>query len=344
MPSALVFGSAGQLGAAVAERLLSLGWDVWAVTRNRRLPPPAVARGGARLLDGTGKSRAAVIAGLAHPVDAVFDPTAYDGADARDLLQARTQFGGLVVVSSASVYAGPDGRSLVETSQSGLADSSRPITEDAPTVAPGDDGYPARKIALERALLDSGAPVSILRPCAVYGRSSTHPREWWFIKRALDARKAIPVAYGARSVFHTSSARGVADLAADCMEKPGPRVLNAADRSVLSVRDIATAISRTTGLELHLAPFQGPPVGPSHIGSTPWSCELPFVLDTARAVRLGCEGRDYGQDVAEVCRWVLEVARDGDWKAQFSGFSRYGYDPFDYAAEDEFLATAQPGS
>ena len=37
---------------------------------------------------------------------------------------------------------------------------------------------------------------------------ATHPREWWFIKRALDGREAIPVAYAGKSVFHTSSARG----------------------------------------------------------------------------------------------------------------------------------------
>lgn len=340
MPSALVLGAAGQLGAAVAERLLSCGWEVWAVTREGRRPPPGVTRRGARLLDGTGKSRAAVIAELDRPLDAVFDPIAYDGADAADLLQARARFGALVALSSASVYAGPDGRSLVETSQSGRTGPNGPIAEDAATVAPGDDGYSARKVALEQALLASGAAASILRPCAIYGRCSTHPREWWFIKRALDGRAAIPVAYGAQSVFHTSSARALAELAVACMERPEARVLNVADRAAPSVQQIAAAITAATGLELPLRPFQGPPVGPCHVGSTPWSSERPLVLDTGRAESLGCAGADYREDVAEVCRWVLDVARGGDWKAQFTTFARYGYDPFDYAAEDAFLANA----
>jgi nucleoside-diphosphate-sugar epimerase len=337
MPSALVFGGAGQLGAAVCDRLLAAGWDVHVVTRGGRRPPAGVS-GGARLVDGSGRSRAAVIGGLGRAVDAVFDPTAYDAADARDLLSARTRFGGLVVVSSASVYASADGRSLVEASQSGLADRGGAIDEDAPTVAPGEDGYSARKVALEHALLASGAAVSVLRPCAVYGLWSSHPREWWFIKRALDGRRAIPVAYDGSSVFHTSSARSVAALAAACMEKPQARVLNAADRDAPSVREIAAAIADAAGLDLPLAPFGGPPVGPSHVGSTPWSTEHPLVLDTSRAAVLDGGGQTYPTAVGEVCRWVLDVARHGDWRAQFSRFSHYGYDPFDYAAEDDFLA------
>ena len=337
MQSALIFGGSGQLGSAVAERLLSSGWEVWVVTRGGRPPPGAAARG-ARLVDGTGKSRIAVIDDIGRAIDAVFDPTAYDEADATDLLQARTRFGGLVVASSASVYADPDGRSLVEASQSGLAERGGPITEDAPTVAPGDDSYSTRKVALERALLESGTPVSVLRPCAVYGLHSTHPREWWLMKRALDRRRAIPVAYGGRSIFHTSSARAVADLAAICAEKPGQGVLNVADDDAPSVLEIAAAITEATGLDLPLSPFRGAPVGPSHVGSTPWSSEHPFVLDTARARSLGWSGGDYRVRVAEVCDWVLGVVRKGDWRAQFSGFASYGYDPFDYAAEDDFMA------
>jgi nucleoside-diphosphate-sugar epimerase len=291
------------------------------------------------LLDGTGKSRAAVLHEIGHPVDAVFDPTAYDEADAADLLQARSRFGGLVAVSSASVYAAPDGRSLVEASQSGLDELGGPIAEDAPTVPAGDSSYARRKVALEQALLSSGMAVSILRPCAVYGLQSSHPREWWLIKRALDRRRAIPVAYEGRSVFHTSSAYGVAQLAALCLERPEPRVLNVGDDDAPSVLQIAAAISRTTGLDLPLSPFAGAPVGPSHVGSTPWSSEHRFVLDTARARSLGWDGGSYRNHVADVCEWVLGVARAGDWRARFTGFASYGYDPFDYAAEDDLLAS-----
>jgi nucleoside-diphosphate-sugar epimerase len=340
MPSAVVFGGSGQMGAAAAGRLLSSGWTVWMVTRDGRLPPGGLLDRGALLLDGTGRSRAEVIRGIAKPIDAVFDPTAYDAADASDLLQVKGHFGGLVVVSSASVYAAPDGRSLVAASQEGVGELAGPIGEHAPVVSPGESSYAGRKVALERALLGSGVAVSVLRPCAVHGPYSTHPREWWFIKRALDGRKAVPVAYGARSIFHTSSARGVAELALRCMEQPAERLLNVADDDAPSVREIAASIAELTDLDIQIAPFEGPPVGPTHVGSTPWSTEHAFVLDTTRARSLGWTGGCYRDNAGPVCRWVAEVARSGDWKAQFSRFSEYGYDPFDYAAEDRFLAAA----
>jgi nucleoside-diphosphate-sugar epimerase len=341
MPSAVVFGGSGQLGAAAARRLLSCGWDIWTVTREGRVPPASLADQGGRpprLVDGTGRSRAQVIQDIGAPIDGVFDPTTYDAADAADLLRARGRFGALVVASSASVYAGSDGRSLVAASQAGGDWPTGPIAETADVVTAGDATYATRKVALEQMLLNSGLSVSVLRPCAVHGSYATHPREWWFMKRGLDGRRAVPVAYGARSVFHTSSAAGIADLASRCLEASGARVLNVADDDAPSVMEIARTIGEVTDLDIQIAPFEGPPVGPSHVGSTPWSAERPFVLDTAAARGLGWTGGRYADNVGETCHWILDVARSGDWKRQFSMFSKYGYDPFDYAAEDELLA------
>lgn len=333
MSKALVFGGSGQLGIAVAEQLLTSGWRVAVVTREGRIPPQTVTRLGAGLIDGTGKSRAEVLE-IAGTVDAVFDPTAYGEDDAQDLLRARSRYGRLVVVSSCGLYRDRQGRSLADGPE-----FAGPIGEDTPIVEPGPASYASRKAALERALLESGVGVSILRPCAVYGLHATHPREWWFIKRALDGRRAIPVAYGARSVFHTSGARGVAGLTALCLGLGGQQVLNVADPDPLPVVQIAAAISTITGLPMPLAPFEGPPVGDSHVGSTPWSSAHPYVLDTSRARALGWDGGpDYRTGVEEVCRWVLDVGRRGDWRSQFTTFARYGYDPFDYDAEDGVLA------
>jgi len=239
----------------------------------------------------------------------------------------------------SSGNAAPDGRSLVAASQEAGGDwLAGPIAETAAVVAAGDATYATRKAALEQALLGAGLPVSVLRPCAVHGPHATHPREWWFMKRALDGRPAVPVAYGARSVFHTSSAAGIADLALRCLQTPAARVLNVADDDAPSVMQIARTIADLTGLNIPVAPFEGPPAGPSHIGSTPWSTEHPFVLDTTAARALGWSSGRYAQTVGETCAWALDVARHGDWTRQFSMFSKYGYDPFDYVAEDAFLA------
>jgi nucleoside-diphosphate-sugar epimerase len=192
---------------------------------------------------------------------------------------------------------------------------------------------------MEAALLGSGLPVTVLRPCAVHGKHSRHPREWWFVKRGLDGRRAIPVCYGADSLFHRSSVEGIASLAEICMTAPDSRILNVGDAAQPSVREIASAIESATGLTLPLVPFAGAYAGPAYVGATPWSTERPFLLDTARARALGW--RDEGDLVGrlrKLCDWMIDLARREDWRGHFTRFADYGYDPFDYDAEDRFLA------
>ncbi|MCO5066988.1 MAG: NAD(P)-dependent oxidoreductase [Rhizobiaceae bacterium] len=338
MQKALVFGITGQLGAAVADRLLEAGWQVWGVARGDRMPPASLLKHGVRPVEGANESYEGVVRNLEFPIDAVFVPTAYDILDATDLLAANTRMGSLVVISSSSVYADDIGRSLDEASETGFPVFGGPISEDTRTVAPGPQTYSTRKVAMEQALLASGFPVTILRPCAIYGPLARHPREWWFVKRALDGRDRIPVCRGARSVFHTSSVRGIADIAEICMSSPRQRILNVADTTPLTVAEIASAIAEALGKPIHLTPFEGGPVGPSYVGATPWSVERPYVLDTSQAMELGWHGGEYRGQVADACHWIVEAARIGDWKRHFPTFAQYGYDAFDYQAEDAWFA------
>ena len=45
------------------------------------------------------------------------------------------------------------------------------------------------------------------------------------------------------------------------------------------------------------------------------------------------------EEVAELCRWLLETARNGEGQRHLTAFAQYGYDAFDYNAEDAWLAT-----
>ena len=82
-----------------------------------------------------------------------------------------------------------------------------PIPETQPTMAPGGmpsdsrEGYGANKVAAEHVFIDSGLPVTIIRPSKAHGPGA--PRESHFVKRVLDRR---------RSELVGSSIEGVSSL------------------------------------------------------------------------------------------------------------------------------------
>ena len=339
MSRALVFGGTGQIGIAVSKALLDAGWHVDVVTRGRRSLEEGLLDAGAHRLSGEGRTRHDVIAESPAVYDAVFDPTCYTARDAEDLLASRERVGAYCVVSSAGVYMDHQGRTLDKARETGFPDFHGLIDETNPTVSPGPASYATRKIAMEQAMLSGHVPVTILRPCAIYGFKARHPREWWFVKRALDGRTRVPICFEGRSVFHTSSSIGIASLTRLCLERRETAILNIADPNPLSVAEISVAIGRAVNTAFELKSFAGPPKPPAFVGRSPWSCEHPIALSTHRARSLGWDGGPaYADAVAPYCQWLVDTARKGDWLDHFAGFHQYAFDPFDYRAEDEFLA------
>jgi nucleoside-diphosphate-sugar epimerase len=154
----------------------------------------------------------ALRAALAGGADAVIDAVANDPAHADQLLEVQEQVGALVVISSASVYRDAAGHALDGTGR-GFPELPVPVPETRWRVEPRPTTYSTRKVALERRLLDRArCPVTVLRPCAIHGPGSQHPREWWFVKRMLDGRRRIPLADRGRSGFHTTSVANLAEL------------------------------------------------------------------------------------------------------------------------------------
>ena len=329
MRKALVFGASGQMARALVPMLVAQGWQVDAVTRGGRdLPPELVEI--ARLVDHRGSRTATIRATGGY--DAVFDPMALTAEDAADLLAARADVGQFCMISTASVYADAQGRSL-ESAAAGFPEFPREILESQPTVAPGD-GYSAGKVAMERALAD--APVTILRPGAIYGIGARHPREWWFVKRALDGRKRVPLVDAGQNIFHTSSAIGIASLASFCLQSQHLGIFNAADPQALTVTQIAQAIGQTLGHRFTLIPVDDLPEAFAHVGFTPWSVEHPMRLSTAKARALGWDGGpDYAAVLPDYCAWLAQHATT--WQDDFPAFQAYGHDVFDYTAEDRVL-------
>jgi nucleoside-diphosphate-sugar epimerase len=215
-----------------------------------------------------------------------------------------------------------------------------PIPETHPTVSPGSETYSTRKVALENELLDhTRCSVTVLRPCAISGPGSQHPREWWFVKRILDGRRLIPLAYRGASRFHTSSVDNIAELVRLASEKAGSRILNAADPVAPTVKDIGVLVAKRLGQDCEFV--EVPDTGyPPAVGQTPWSVPRPFVLDIRAALDLGYKPvTTYAESVAATCDWLSAASTMGDWRKLFPILASYPRDLFDYAAEDSCLGT-----
>jgi nucleoside-diphosphate-sugar epimerase len=331
---AIVFGAGGQMGRAVALALADAGWSVRGVTRGDRTLDRALRHAGVTRLADTGLTRAELIGAGA---DLVFDPLCMNAAQAEALLAARRDVGRFVVVSTAAVYADAQGRCLEQADDLGFPQFAAPVTEDQTTLLPGE-GYGPAKVAMERALLASGATVAILRPGAIHGPLARHPREWVIVKRILDGRPAMPVIHDGHSRFHTTSAQAVGMLVGAIAAHRADGIYNVADPDAPSVREIAAALATEMGEEIDLIGILPQEDDLAHIGHTPWSVPAPYLLDCRRAAVLDWTPPSYADAIAPYVEWLVSRARAEDWHTAFPGFAHYGFDPFDYAAEDRVLA------
>lgn len=220
-----------------------------------------------------------------------------------------------------------------------------PISESQPTVSPGGndyttrEGYPANKVAAEQVLLDSGLPVTVLRPSKIHGPGARRPREWVFVKRVLDKRPAVFLARQGAGVDHPSAAANIASLIDVVVEKPGTRILNAADPDAPSALEIARAIAKHLGHAWNEVLLGDD--ADAELGQHPWDAPYPIVLDTAAATDLGYKPvGDYAATVADEVDWLVAAAQDGERADILPGANDPFFAPLlDYAAEDHYLST-----
>jgi nucleoside-diphosphate-sugar epimerase len=275
---------------------------------------------------------------LGAGADVLVDTTAYNRNHGSQLIAVQGSIGRFVVISSASVYRDGFGRTLDEATQTGFPELPDPIPETHPTVDPGPATYSTRKVALERHLLDhASAPITVLRPCAIHGLNSRHPREWWFVKRMLDRRPTIPLAYRGTSHFHPSAAANIAALVCVATETLGSHVLNIADPDTPPVAEIAAFIARHLDYQGRIIELDDPSYPPL-IGRTPWSLPRPFVVDCQAALALGYSPAvTYADSIGATCDWLVADAANGDWKERYPVLASYPRNHFDYTAEDAVM-------
>ena len=335
---ALILGGTGMIGRAIARRLLAAGWSVDLTGRDPSRMPGDVAAVGGRFLAAVYDDPGQLKAAYGDGADLLVDCLCYTATDARRVLPFAADAGSAVMLSSKAVYVDADGR---HTNSDTAPRFDRPIPETQPTMAPGDgdhttrEGYGANKVAAERVLLDSGAPVTVIRASKVHGEGNSRPREWVFVKRVLDRRPAIFLAHRGAGADHPTAAANIASLVELVAAAPGARILNCADPDTPSVLDISRVIARHLGHDWDEVLVDG-----DSPGRTPWDAVPPISLDMTAAKKLGyVPAGDYATTVSQQTDWLVAAHNAGDPNGVLPRpgdpfFARY----LDYVAEDRWLA------
>jgi len=274
--------------------------------------------------------------GVANGYDLLVDVIPFEPEHAEQLLAL--DVGAIVAISSASVYADDEGRTLDEAqTEDEFPDFGGPIPETQATVAPGDETYSTKKVALERLLLENGrVPATIVRPCAIYGRGDRMAREWHFLKRALDGRRYVLLANGGVGHFHTTAAENIGELVRLAAASPRTDAYNCGDPDPPVLIDILRTIAAAAEhrfAEVLLVD----PVGRGELGATPWSVPEPLIVDMAKAEReLGYRPAvTWAEALPRQFAWLREATAGRDWKTVLPRGAQYLR--FDYEAEDELL-------
>jgi nucleoside-diphosphate-sugar epimerase len=278
----------------------------------------------------------------ANGFDLLVDVVPFEVAHAEQLLEL--EVGAIVAISSASVYADQQGRTLDEAeAEDEFPEFGGPIPETQPTVEPGDANYSTKKAAIELRLLENGrVPATIVRPCAIYGPGDRMAREWFFVKRALDRRPYVVLTMRGASLFHTTASANIGGLVRLIAAKRMTGVFNCGDPDPPTVLDISRRIAQAVGHEWTevLLPRAD---GRGAIGNTPWSAPRPFVVDMSAAEReLGYEPVTTWSDAIDgQVEWLLEATRERDWQEVLPRGAQYL--EFDYEGEDALVAELRPG-
>jgi nucleoside-diphosphate-sugar epimerase len=281
---------------------------------------------------------AAVLGGGA---DVVVDCLCYTATQAGQLLRFADDFASAIVLSSKAIYCDDRGR------HSNSAEPPRfdgPVTEQQSVLEPdysgayaSRTGYGPNKVAAERTLLESGRPISILRPSRIHGPGAGRPREWYVLKRLLDGRIRIPLAHGGRTGNHPTASVNLARLARTCAEQPGQRILNAADPGQPDAAEIVQAIAAACHRPVEVVGLDEQ--ANSDFGWSPWASWPPYFLDTSAATALGYQpAGSYRQTVLAVVEELCALS--AEQQARLTADSDFP-DRFDYALDDAALSSDQ---
>jgi nucleoside-diphosphate-sugar epimerase len=314
------------IGRAAARALAEDGWEVVAVSRSGALPDE-LAEVGVESVVADRADDAQLRAALGSGADVLYDSVAMRREHGEQLNGLEGLVGSVIVISTASVYADDSGRAF-DGEGGELPRLPVPILETQRTAEPGDATYSTQKAELEQTLLQGLLPATLIRACAVYGPGAKNPRELFFVKRAVDGRRRVALAWNGESRFNTASVANLAELIRLAAAQPGDRILNGGDPDPPSTLEICHAIGNALEYEFE------PVLLPADEFGNPWGVQWPLIVSMEAAEReLGYRPvTTYPEAVKETCAWLVgELERGRSWEGT------YIEETLDYAAEDEAL-------
>src|SRR5215471_10918078 len=295
------------IGRAAARALAQDGWEVMALSRNGTLPD-GLQELGVEAVVADREDDAQLRAALGPGADVVYDSVAMHRAHGEQLNSLEGLIGSLVVISTASVYADHEGRAF-DGEGGEPPQLPVPILETQRTAEPGDATYSTQKAELEQTLLHGPLPSTLIRACAVYGRGAQNPRELYFVKRAVDGRRRVALAWNGESRFNTASVANLAELIRLAAAEPGDRLLNGGDPDPPSTLEICHAIGNALEYEFE------PVLLPADEFNNPWGVpsSSPLIVSMEAAEReLGYKPvTTYPEAVTETCAWLVAELQGG---------------------------------
>lgn len=199
-----------------------------------------------------------------------------------------------------------------------------PISEDAPK-AKVRFLY-GKKVGYDKVLVEEAArraaasynvSLTIVRYPALYGPGDTTPREWYYVRQALDRRPVVIAPCGGQALFSRGYVENMAHAVRLAIEKPPPRerVLNAADTGQFTVRQIIEAVAAFLDHRWEVIDLPDellPPHQPSQAfpySMDPYHIRPHLLLDTTR-LRADLGYDDVVSPVAALeatVRWPVEI-------------------------------------
>lgn len=274
--------------------------------------------------------------------DVVIDMMAGDDADVQAVVEAFSKrIERYICIGSFEVYE------AFEAAWKRIPSSQPvPIPEEAPKRKQlhlyGDE-LRYDKILVEAEALEAHErgdfPVTILRWPALYGPRDTTPREWYYVKQALDGRRQIAVPDGGQALVSRGYFENIAHSAVLAVENQaaGGQVYNAADAVALSLKQIVEMVGEIMAhnWEIIPVPRELMPAAPQSQG-LPYSCD-PYDIEPHLLLDLTKIRTELGyHDVVPITtamentvKWLVHNPPSVSWLS------------VDYPAQDEAIRKAE---